>query len=76
MYKIKTNAGYFFTVANGRYGRFGTKVEGHYYCEACANKIKENFNELDLGPELEEQTSPFRFRCQNARHREFNETSP
>lgn len=40
MYKIKTATGYYFTEANGRYGRFyGERYQGEFLCERHANII-------------------------------------
>jgi hypothetical protein len=77
-YKIKTSSGWFFTVSHGRYGRFGSKAEGHVYCKKCAEKIADNFREIDEGefeirldPEIRELESVWRFKCQNEKHNDI-----
>jgi len=75
-YKVKTSSGWFFTVSHGRYGRFGSKAEGHVYCKNCAERIANNFRQIDEGesdirldPEIIELETIWRFNCQNEKHR-------
>jgi hypothetical protein len=64
VYKIKTNAGYYYSVSNGRYGRFGGFQDGWRLCQVCADLVIESFTELGLEPELE-QVNPWHCqRCQ------------
>ena len=71
--KIKTSLGYFYTVSNGRYGRFSSeRMDGFIFCEPCATKINDQFNELELQSETVELNTIWSFGCQNVKHDEVN----
>lgn len=67
IYKIKTNAGYYYATSNGRYGRFGEFQDGWRLCESCADMAIKSFSGLDLEPELE-KVQPWH--CQSCKARE------
>lgn len=64
IYKIKTNAGYYYATSGGCYGRFGEFQDGWRLCQSCADEVVKSFTELELNPELD-QVQPWHCqRCQ------------
>lgn len=57
-YFVKIPSGYYYAVARGRYGRFGSRLQAWALCEDCKNKLVKVLagiaDEPEQIPEVEE----------------------
>ena len=54
IYKVKTDAGYFYATSNGRYGRFGEFQDGWRLCQSCADDVVKGLQVAEINPVLEQ----------------------